>query len=175
MDCLIKLLKSIFYGFSCSTIITIPLYTILLCGRHKMKKKMTKEEWERKEHFKNWDIFEKYLYILIATGAILGSLYSPIAFFNAGNTQIGSLLEKRYYEEQYFVQFRSSSFEDPYMLIADIEKTRDEGYVINKVHFNNGGYITFSSMPVEPREEVHIRDNNNEWHYITLTKERVSE
>ena len=174
MDFLIYLLRVILEACSASSIITTPLTILFLISKHKKKKAPQNEEYKNPP-LKKWDIDEKIFVYTMLISAIIGPLYSPIAFFGAGNTQIGSLLEKRYYEEQYFVQFRSSSFEDPYMLIADIEKTRDEGYVINKVHFNNGGYITFSSMPIEPKEEVHIRDDNNEWYYITLTKEKVSE
>lgn len=171
---LIEIIKDILFACSCSTPITVPLFLILLSGRLNQKMRMSKEQYKKEAALKNWDLTEKWFYIAIITGAILGALYSPIAFFGAGNTQIGSLLEKRCYEEQYFVQFRSSSRDKPYMLVADIEKTKDDDYVINKVHFENGGYISFSSMPVEPRKEEHIPADNDEWYYITLTKEKVS-
>lgn len=158
--------------------ITVPFILFAFFRKRKLKKTLTKEEYEEEYgtiDFLKLKFSEKILPLTVIILTIVGLLYSPIALFGCGNTQIGNLLEKREYKEQYLIKFRTSKSDDAHILVADIEKTNDYGYVINKVYFSNGGYITFSSMPVTPRKEIEVQADNNEWYYITLTKEKVSD
>lgn len=131
---------------------------------------------------------------------VLGILSSPFVFQHFENTNIGSFLEKESYREQYYVYVRSNNKQSKsYRCKADIYRGRygypsytdegeetfviqGEGYFLEKVYWNNGGYLTFtdddwlevtSSARIYPGKEVSVKDYHDNEYYVTLTTEKV--
>ena len=127
--------------------------------------------------------------ILIGIIIIIGCLYIPIAF-NIGNTQIGHIYEKDEYTENYMVvmstQPENASKRTQYILPATIYRNEDfvdwDGntelrYHIYRLFFSNGGYLEFNEInnTIYPGKEVKIMDTNNNYYYITLTRNKYKE
>lgn len=191
---LIGLIRDILSACSYICILTTPLAIIFFVTKCKKRKTGTDEELKMYK-IKNWDPFEKYLMIFVIISGIIGPLYTPIAIFNAGTTQIGSIIEKREYTENYYVYMRySEKSEKSYKLKARIRKDTDydnsgdtprtfEGYYIEKLYFKNGGHITFlerdqeanSFEELEPYKETSVTALDGKEYLITLTKEKVKD
>ena len=191
---LASILKSILTYCSYLCIITTPLAISFIAGKCKRSKTGTKEE-RAIYNIKKWDPFERYLLIFIIISGILGPLYAPIAIFHAGTTQIGSIIEKREYTENYYVYMRKSeTSEKNYKLKARIRKDinymddgdtsrKFEGYYIEELYFQNGKHITFLESDqetnvleeLEPYTEVSVMAQNGQEYFITLTREKFRE
>lgn len=137
--------------------------------------------------------------VICETVLILGIICSPPVFSKIQNTNIGSLLEKEYYTEQYYVYVRpDKNSSKSYRLKADIVRgdygyqsyddngeetfvTQGNGYFVQKVYWNNGGYLVFDHYEcydsygarVYPGKEAYCIDVKDEVYYITLTTEKV--
>lgn len=188
----IEIIKDILFFCSCACLMTTPLTIGLFINEYKKKKSLSKEEYNRKKNrFKNYHFFEKVLLIFIIASGILGPLYMPFPLFGCGNTNIGSLFEKLEYTENYYVYMRTSdSSSKSYKLEATIRRDEygdDEhnfdGYFIEELRFNNGGFVTFMekdqtphpSEELELHEEKKLQSLDGDTYYITLTKEKVSD
>lgn len=131
---------------------------------------------------------------------VLGVLSWPFVFRHFENTNIGSFLEKETYREQYYVYIRNNDQQSKsYRCKADIyrgcygypsytdegEETfvmQGNGYFLEKVYWNNGGYLTFtnnelpeiiSSARIYPGKETLVTDYHDDEYYVTLTTEKV--
>ena len=132
---------------------------------------------------------------------VLGVLFSPSVFCHFENTNIGSFLEKESYCEQYYVHIRNNNkYSKSYRVKADIYKgdygypsytdegeetfiTQGNGYFLEKVYWDNGGYLTFtdddwlettSSARIYPGKETLVTDYHDDEYYVTLTTEKVN-
>lgn len=133
---------------------------------------------------------------------VLGTIFSPFVFSNFENTNIGSLLEKDTYQEQYYVYIRRNNHSKSYRVKADIFKgnygypsytdegeetfiIKGNGYFLEKIYWNNGGYLTFSdrndcfdgasSARLYLGQEARVIDYHDNEYYVTLTSDKVVE
>lgn len=145
---------------------------------------------------------KKKVVILCQVLLVIGILSSPFVFDKFQNTNIGSFLEKDSYEEQYYIYIRNSRKQSKsYRCKAKIYKgdygypsytddgeetfvVQGNGYFLEKVYWNNGGYLTFvdddlletaSSARIYPGKETSVTDYHDNEYYVTLTTEKVPE
>lgn len=138
--------------------------------------------------------------VLAESIIVLSIIFSPPVFNHFENTNIGSFLEKESYREQYYVYIRSDAKQSKaYRCKADIyrgnygyssytddgEETfiiEGNGYFLEKVYWNNGGYLTFadddflettSSARIYPGKETVVTDCHDDEYYVTLTTEKI--
>lgn len=129
--------------------------------------------------------------------SILGFILSPQVFDKFENTNIGGFLEKETYREQYYVYIRNDDkFSKSYRVKADIYKgsygyetyaddgedssvVKGNGYFLDKIYWNNGGYLIFhnsdgfSGARLYPGQEAKVTDYHGFDYYVTLTTEKV--
>lgn len=143
---------------------------------------------------------KKAIIIICEIIFVLGIISSPLIFTHFENTTIGSFLEKESYNEQYYVYIRSNNKQSKsYRCKADIyrgnyvyplytdegEETfviQGNGYFLEKVYWNNGGYLTFidedclddtTSARIYPGKESRCTDLKGTEYYVLLTHEKV--
>ena len=118
----------------------------------------------------------------------IGVLYPVIMAITCQSTEIGSVFEKQKYKTSVYVNlFPYNDESKNYRLKADIESSMtfeellrgDRYYKLEKIHFNNGGYITFDNIDWDKEntlilnKQVYFRDDKDNSWYIELTKEKV--
>ena len=108
---------------------------------------------------------------------LLLGVFSTFVYPHFENTDIGSILEKSYYTEQYYVYLSErSSPSKSYRLRASITHNGDDIYLLNTVYWNNGGYFEFDKERVEPGRETQCYSLTDETDYlVTLTYDKVPE
>lgn len=139
--------------------------------------------------------------ILMEIVFVAGILSTDTVYSNFENTNIGSFFEKEQYEESYYVYIRTDKkLQKSYRVKADIIKGsygyfdyNDEGkeiyvelgngYFLKKIHWDNGGYITFlheDDYPtctyrarLYPGKETYVYDEYDEEYFVTLTTEKA--
>lgn len=132
---------------------------------------------------------------------VLGILLSDPVYSRFENTNIGSFFEKESYRECYYVYIRpDDKYQKAYRVEADIIKGsygyydyNDEGheiyvslgngYFLEKIYWDNGGYLTFldegdyptivDHARLYPGKETRVTDKYEETYYVTLTSEKV--
>ena len=124
--------------------------------------------------------------------------------FGYTTTQIGDYYEKAEYTENYVVfmsrEPQKNENRKVYTLTAKISRSEDymsseisNNYItceqhetditmlcyhIEKLYFNNGGYLNFDEVDseytiLEPNKEYSVEDNKGDTYYITLTKQKA--
>ena len=145
------------------------------------------------------------MYLIWLTIILIVSLPYIPKLFGHRSTQIGNFYEARTYTEKYIVYMskapKTNENRKVYTLSAHISRfeeevgtdttthyitgERDERpverlcYHINKLYFDNGGYIDFSYTDsyltiLILNEEVEVTDNEGNIYYITLTAQKSS-
>lgn len=120
--------------------------------------------------------------ILCQVILLIGIFFSPFVFPHFQNTDIGSLLEKDVYNEQYYVYLRKDRTKaKSYRLKADIYKSyvslSENIYFLETIYWGNGGYIDFDpseSSRIYPNREATVYDCEDERYYVVLTTEKVN-
>ncbi len=111
---------------------------------------------------------------------ILTIIGAPSAwlFFGGGIEHPGALFEKSEYQGTYIVAMsrkpETENSRTVYYLPAHISKFSGVFYHIDKLYFNNGGYLTFEEENIVFLDkEVKIYDYKGDRYYITLTTEKA--
>lgn len=128
------------------------------------------------------------------TTTIIGNLFlvTCLLFFSKhtysrinGDQAFNSFFEKPEYHTKYYVNlFPETSKSKNYRLVADIhvyeeeEEYDDKSYLykvisIEKVYFNNGGYLYFDDCRLEVGEKTYCIDQKGRGWYIELTNIKV--
>ena len=150
--------------------------------------------------FKEWSSKKELFSIVIIGHLILGycifnwSKYKYVRHY--GNEIIGSYWAKPNFTTKYIVKLsKSRDSNKEYTLPAivtvfsetididygqedrwgqEISESYDEEYImLEKVFFNNGGYLTFEECDLEIGNKIYCIDQEDEGWYIELTKEKV--
>ena len=121
--------------------------------------------------------------VLVTVAFLIGLSYTPFAFFNCGNTEIGSIFEKNHYTEEFYVYLTENrKSEKRYKVKATIVKQNasitEDRYFIKKVYWENGGSHNFSTGGVVgeriyPYVETDCEDENGDIYCILLTNEKT--
>lgn len=139
--------------------------------------------------------------VIIEVVFVLGVFFSKPIYSKLENTNIGSFFEKESYKECYYVYIRpNDKYQKSYRVKADIIKgsygyfdynddgdeiyvSLGNGYFLEKIYWDNGGYITFLNegdyptvvehARLYPGKENRVTDENDKEYFVTLTSEKV--
>lgn len=196
-----KIIELIREFLHCCYLLTIPIFFINIAYLvyFTYDKLLKKGKWGSFKQFAGPFLSKKVVIFIIETIFIIGIFVPPYSWLNKGTTTIGSVFEKDYYEEQYYVYIRKNTDSSKsYKVPADIRKGSyeyedfdengnsvfyelGEGYFIQKIYWDNGGFLTFpddfldgsASCEIYLWEETYCTDINDEGYYITLTNEKA--
>ena len=149
-------------------------------------------------------LIKRKLFYIVWVSVLLLSIPQMPVLFGYETTQIGDFYEAKEYTEKYYVlmsrQPQEKENRKVYTLPADIERSLEyyytedvyedyylqehggydvysQGYYIRKLHFPNGGYLTFDNMDdslILVGIETEVIDYHEDTYYITLTSEKVN-